>query len=306
MSRKELRTPCILVLILSILLAILSNCMTVSDTSSGVPSVNSGIDFNNRKIAVLPIKAQTSLAPDSVMPLRVELNKRLGVALKTKLPNAIISDMPYVIDQLNEKGNLNTLEQLFSTYENTGVLDRKYTITLGRALGSDYLLLSRLKAEKLDVGFISKGMGASLELMLVEADTGKTDWSGSGEWKRGGIFGTGNAPPSEAAENLVSLAFSSLQSAGGITRPEIKGTPSSPSPMKTETQKTPEIAPLNKTKSLSIGEIQRRLLELGYKPGPVDGKMGLTTIKALKKFQKNNNLPVTGKADNETIIKLIE
>jgi hypothetical protein len=57
---------------------------------------------------------------------------------------------------------------------------------------------------------ISRGMGASIEVMLVNASTGTIEWGGSGEWKRGGIFGAGKAPPEEAAENLVNLAFSSL------------------------------------------------------------------------------------------------
>lgn len=53
-----------------------------------------------------------------------------------------------------------------------------------------------------------------------------------------------------------------------------------------------------------IYEIQKRLTELGYEPGPIDGIMGGMTTNASMKFQKDNNLPATGKIDNEIINKL--
>lgn len=58
--------------------------------------------------------------------------------------------------------------------------------------------------------------------------------------------------------------------------------------------------------SMTIAQIQQRLSQLGYKPGPADGKMGKNTIEALKKFQQDNNLTNTGRADNETVAKLLQ
>jgi peptidoglycan hydrolase-like protein with peptidoglycan-binding domain len=54
-------------------------------------------------------------------------------------------------------------------------------------------------------------------------------------------------------------------------------------------------------KSMSIAELQHRLTELGYKPGPADGKSGQRTTNALKKFQQDHKLPATGTLDAETI-----
>ena len=54
----------------------------------------------------------------------------------------------------------------------------------------------------------------------------------------------------------------------------------------------------------NIYKVQKRLTELGYEPGPADGIMGRMTKKAVKKFQKDNDLPPTGKIDNDTKIKL--
>ncbi len=53
-----------------------------------------------------------------------------------------------------------------------------------------------------------------------------------------------------------------------------------------------------------IYKIQKRLTELGYEPGPTDGVMGERTKKAIMMFQKDNNLPASGKIDNDTIHKL--
>lgn len=49
-----------------------------------------------------------------------------------------------------------------------------------------------------------------------------------------------------------------------------------------------------------ILEVQRRLTELGYNPGPIDGVWGKKTQAAIREFQRNNGLPVTGRLDEET------
>jgi hypothetical protein len=38
-------------------------------------------------------------------------------------------------------------------------------------------------------------MGASLELMLINAETGDIAWGGTSEWKRGGILVQGKRHP---------------------------------------------------------------------------------------------------------------
>lgn len=50
----------------------------------------------------------------------------------------------------------------------------------------------------------------------------------------------------------------------------------------------------------SMREAQQQLATLGYNPGPADGLAGSRTIAALKLFQKDNGLPVTGRLDTET------
>lgn len=186
-----------------------AGCMTVRDSISVVQSADSSV-FANKRIALLPVKAQTSLAPDSVLAMRAEIARKLGPALKGKIPSATISDIATVADGLNQKNLLPVFEQLILTYENTGVLDRQRVTALGRALGVDFLLLSRLKSEKMDL-VISSGTGGSLDLSIINVNSGEIAWGGSGEWKKGGIFGFGSATPVEVANGLVTQALGSLR-----------------------------------------------------------------------------------------------
>lgn len=54
----------------------------------------------------------------------------------------------------------------------------------------------------------------------------------------------------------------------------------------------------------TVHKAQNRLTELGYNPGIADGLPGKNTEKAVKQFQRDNNLRVTGKLDGQTIRKL--
>ena len=47
-------------------------------------------------------------------------------------------------------------------------------------------------------------------------------------------------------------------------------------------------------------QIQTALVNAGFDPGPVDGRMGKKTIEAIKAFQKAHSLPVDGKVGKRT------
>jgi peptidoglycan hydrolase-like protein with peptidoglycan-binding domain len=51
----------------------------------------------------------------------------------------------------------------------------------------------------------------------------------------------------------------------------------------------------------TIQAAQKSLLALGYQPGAADGVMGAKVIAALKKFQADHSLPVTGQLDRKTL-----
>jgi len=50
----------------------------------------------------------------------------------------------------------------------------------------------------------------------------------------------------------------------------------------------------------TIFEVQKKLLMLGYSPGPADGMMGRRTEEAIRHFQHDNGLPPTGRVDRHT------
>jgi hypothetical protein len=49
-----------------------------------------------------------------------------------------------------------------------------------------------------------------------------------------------------------------------------------------------------------IREVQHRLKEAGFAPGPIDGKFGRMTKRALRQFQLANQIPTTGNLDEVT------
>ena len=51
--------------------------------------------------------------------------------------------------------------------------------------------------------------------------------------------------------------------------------------------------------------IERQLRALGLEPGAVDGRFDRDTRRALRRFQRANELPVTGFVTRSTIVRLL-
>lgn len=105
---------------------------------------------------------------------------------------------------------LRFLDKLLTTYDSTGVFDKRLVTSLAHTLKSNYLVMSRLRSEKKDVSFLAKGLDATLEVIIIDASKDQTVWAGSGDFKRGGIFGFGSTAANQAAEELVNLTLSTL------------------------------------------------------------------------------------------------
>jgi len=102
------------------------------------------------------------------------------------------------------------------------------------------------------------------------------------------------------------IAFAALLLAACESTPVSKTEPPAPAPAPTPREappparpQTPAPEPINE--GMTVYELQDRLSALGYKPGTVDGVLGPRTVDALKKFQGDKNLPVTGTITAETI-----
>lgn len=57
-------------------------------------------------------------------------------------------------------------------------------------------------------------------------------------------------------------------------------------------------------KSYKTVDIQKALTNAGFSPGPIDGKMGAKTKKAIQEFQKEHNLTIDGIVGEKTWEKL--
>jgi His-Xaa-Ser repeat protein HxsA len=110
---------------------------------------------------------------------------------------------------------------------------------------------------------------------------------------------------------VASLSASAL-SAQTSAAPS-KPTPSaaSPAPTTHATVDSSKTSAMSKSASKSmawttdqIKEAQEGLAKAGFYKGKPTGQFNADTRKALKRYQKKNNLPVTGRLDNQVLNKL--
>jgi hypothetical protein len=106
----------------------------------------------------------------------------------------------------------------------------------------------------------------------------------------GGCVGPANSPAADPAPSAAPAA--PPPAAPASPPPAVEPAPPAPEPA------APPAGPM------STAELQLVLTTLGYKPGPIDGKPGPRTRDALKQFQKDAGLPVTGVLDAETTQRL--
>ena len=72
-----------------------------------------------------------------------------------------------------------------------------------------------------------------------------------------------------------------------------------------EQRRIPTTLPRQDSTYNRISRAQEELRELGYDPGPVDGIMGSRTRQALRQYQRDYNLPATGRLDTATQQRLL-
>jgi curli biogenesis system outer membrane secretion channel CsgG len=59
-------------------------------------------------------------------------------------------------------------------------------------------------------------------------------------------------------------------------------------------------------RTMRLVDAQSKLASLGYDPGPADGAMGKRTVNALRAFQRDRNLSISGRLDAATIAELLK
>ena len=81
--------------------------------------------------------------------------------------------------------------------------------------------------------------------------------------------------------------------------PGAPAAPPPPPPVVTAPAAAPS-PPAAPKRARTLREVQQRLAELGYDPGPVDGVAGAQTAAALRAFQSARGLRPTGRMDSPT------
>ena len=115
------------------------------------------------------------------------------------------------------------------------------------------------------------------------------------------------------ASALVVASLSASALSAQTSAAPSKPTPSAASPAPTVHAKvdSSKTSAMSKSSSKSmtwttdqIKEAQEGLAKAGFYKGKPTGQFNADTRKALKKYQKENKLPVTGRLDNEVLNKL--
>lgn len=113
--------------------------------------------------------------------------------------------------------------------------------------------------------------------------------------KKNGLLSNGTAD----AETRKLVHSEAAISASATATPKVTETPT-PSPTPTPTVAPPEKSLKSGDSGSDVKTLQKRLKELGYYKSTVDGKMGKSTVKALKAFQDANGLEADGVAGKAT------
>lgn len=196
------RIACFVLLALG--LVPITSCMTTRHAEMVHPKISKTI-FNNQTVAVLPTRSQANLTTESLLPLKKAIDLKLDAAMPTHLPSSTMINTKKTVGILNDASQIETLDKLVTSYDSTGVYNKKLISSLFSVLKCEYMVIPRLKTEKMDL-VISKGTGASLEVTIINR-AGEVEWSGVGDFKKGGILGFGGVDANELAEELVKLAF---------------------------------------------------------------------------------------------------
>lgn len=177
----------------------------------------------------------------------------------------------------------------------------------GRAGGVFGALAAATKTREASVMLTLVDNRSGVQVSASEGSSSKTDWGGMGGLFGGAAGGALGGYSKTAEGKVISAAFMDAynqmvrslrnyraqtvkgQGLGGGGRLGVDGA-AAPS----QTSAPGAGAPM------SLRAAQQKLNELGYPVGTPDGAMGRNTQNALRTFQKDNNLPQTGRLDRAT------
>lgn len=194
-------------LALTVLLPLVATgCIRSSQSYAPFAGDPSKRDFTNKKIAILPVHTEGVYTTDSIAPVRLTLNQKMDQEVSARLAHSRVTTTEKTIRRLVDNGKLDDLGKVFETYNATGMFDKRHVNTLSAMFGVDYLVLARLRSERLDV-WVAKTSGSSLDVLFVDGKSANIVWGGIGQFKKHSMFGIGNPSPQQIASELVRIAF---------------------------------------------------------------------------------------------------
>ena len=198
--------------------------------------------------------------------------------------------------------------------EMTGSERREALSNLCRDRGVDVAMLGRVL--KTDTGnmigtMFSGRMKTTLNwtMEMLACNSKSTEAFGGTLLIDAGIY---NANPAKLEEDIGAELGSKILAAIGTTASAAAVTPAAPAAAKQAVGPdaqpvVPAVQPVStnsRVVAMSMKEVQQMLLSLGYHVGVPDGISGKRTVDALRKYQADNRIPVTGLADEATLQKL--
>jgi peptidoglycan hydrolase-like protein with peptidoglycan-binding domain len=106
-----------------------------------------------------------------------------------------------------------------------------------------------------------------------------------------------------AAPGVVEPAFGAPAKTSTAKRAGSKKKSASAARKRTPGRKRAQTSPATPTRE-RFKELQSALRARGYDPGPIDGQWGARSAAALKRFEKDHDLPADGQLDSLAVITL--
>lgn len=154
-------------------------------------------------------------------------------------------------------------------------------------------------------------IGPGLASAQDKAETTKDKLQSTGEKTKDKLRSAGEKTK-DKLQSAGETTKDKLQSAGETAKDKLQSAGEKTKEKLTETKdKIKEKVHRDKTSSArsarpssSVRSAQQALMDKGYNPGPVDGRMGPKTMVAIRDFQKAEGMKATGRLDTTTAMKL--
>lgn len=174
------------------------------------------------------------------------------------------------------------------------------------------LVAGGLKSNEASTTLIMIDNRSGVQLAAAEGSAQNYDYNLFGGGFGGGAFGgAGGYSNTPEGKILIAAFMDSYNQIVKATRnykaQEVKGGLGTGGLLGVQGGQTPASRPASATgATMSMVDAQRRLAELGFDPGPADGMAGGRTATALRAFQKQRGLDITGRLDAATAAQLMK